>query len=93
MADIKKGKLTQIIGAVLDIKFTDGLPEINEAIKIDTKDSGVLVTYPVKADYLFVSKLVVYLIDAIKNSFVLFVPILFGCKVVLIILFVINFRH
>jgi len=43
MADIKKGKLTQIIGAVLDIKFTDGLPEINEAIKIDTKDSGVLV--------------------------------------------------
>ena len=43
MADIKKGKLTQIIGAVLDIKFTDGLPEINEAIKIQTKDSGVLV--------------------------------------------------
>ena len=43
MADIKKGKLTQIIGAVLDIKFTDGLPEINEAIKIKTSDGGVLV--------------------------------------------------
>ena len=28
------GKITQIIGAVLDIKFTGGsLPEINEAIK------------------------------------------------------------
>ena len=36
MADMKKGKLTQIIGAVLDIKFTDGLPEINEAIRIKT---------------------------------------------------------
>ena len=38
-----KGKITQIIGAVLDIKFTDGLPEINEAIKIKTSDGGVLV--------------------------------------------------
>ena len=28
------GKITQIIGAVLDIKFTEGnLPEINDAIK------------------------------------------------------------
>ncbi len=42
MAELKKGKLTQIIGAVLDVKFTDGLPEINEAIRIETKDSGVL---------------------------------------------------
>ena len=32
------GKITQIISAVLDIKFTDGrLPEINEAIKIPLK--------------------------------------------------------
>ena len=38
------GKITQIIGAVLDIKFPEGnLPEINEAIKINTKDGGVLV--------------------------------------------------
>ncbi|MBQ8260837.1 MAG: F0F1 ATP synthase subunit beta [Lachnospiraceae bacterium] len=43
MADMKKGKLTQIIGAVLDVKFTDGLPEINEAIKITTQDGAVLV--------------------------------------------------
>ncbi len=43
MADMKKGKLTQIIGAVLDVKFTDGLPEINEAINVTTKDGSVLV--------------------------------------------------
>ncbi|MBE5894870.1 MAG: F0F1 ATP synthase subunit beta [Lachnospiraceae bacterium] len=43
MADMKKGKLTQIIGAVLDVKFTDGLPEINEAIKITTQNGSVLV--------------------------------------------------
>ena len=37
------GKVTQIIGAVLDIKFTDGmLPEINEAIKIPLKDGSSL---------------------------------------------------
>ena len=35
MADKNTGKITQIIGAVLDIKFTEGkLPEINEAIRI-----------------------------------------------------------
>ena len=43
MADLLKGKLTQIIGAVLDIKFTDGLPEINEAINISLSDGGKLV--------------------------------------------------
>ncbi|MDD6491576.1 MAG: F0F1 ATP synthase subunit beta [Firmicutes bacterium] len=49
MADINtssqssSGKITQIISAVLDIKFTDGrLPEINEAIKIPLKDGGAL---------------------------------------------------
>ena len=37
------GKITQIVGAVLDIKFAEGnLPEINEAIRIQTNDSGVL---------------------------------------------------
>ncbi len=43
MADLKKGKLTQIIGAVLDIKFSDGLPEINEAINIPFADGKKLV--------------------------------------------------
>ena len=38
------GKITQIIGAVLDIKFTEGnLPEINDAIKIPLKAGGELV--------------------------------------------------
>ena len=33
------GKITQIIGAVLDIKFTEGnLPEINDAIRIPLRD-------------------------------------------------------
>lgn len=43
MADVKRGKLTQIIGAVLDIKFEGALPEINEAIKIAMKDGNTLV--------------------------------------------------
>ena len=43
MADKNIGKLTQIIGAVIDIKFTEGnLPEINEAVTIATKDNGQL---------------------------------------------------
>ena len=44
MADRNVGKITQIISAVLDIKFTEGaLPEINDAIEIPLKDGGVLV--------------------------------------------------
>ena len=43
MADKNIGKITQIIGAVIDVKFTEGsLPEINEAVTIATKDSGTL---------------------------------------------------
>ncbi len=43
MADTNIGKITQIIGAVLDIKFSEGnLPEINDAIQIDTNDGGRL---------------------------------------------------
>jgi F-type H+-transporting ATPase subunit beta len=39
MAENKVGKITQIISAVLDIKFQEGyLPEINEAIRIPLKD-------------------------------------------------------
>ena len=38
------GKITQIVGAVLDVKFAEGnLPEINEAIKITKKDGDILV--------------------------------------------------
>ena len=38
------GKIAQIIGAVLDIKFTEGnLPEINDAIKVPTRDGKELV--------------------------------------------------
>ena len=38
------GKITQIIGAVLDIKFTEGnLPEINDAIKVPTREGKELV--------------------------------------------------
>ncbi|MEG2774573.1 MAG: F0F1 ATP synthase subunit beta, partial [Acetivibrio sp.] len=44
MADKNVGKITQIIGAVLDIKFQEGnLPEIYDAIHIQTKDGKVLV--------------------------------------------------
>lgn len=44
MADNHTGKITQVIGAVLDIKFEGGkLPEINDAIDIQTKDGGKLV--------------------------------------------------
>ena len=38
------GKITQIIGAVLDIKFPEGaLPEINDAIRVPLKNGGELV--------------------------------------------------
>ncbi|MBD5552303.1 MAG: F0F1 ATP synthase subunit beta [Lachnospiraceae bacterium] len=44
MADKNIGKITQIIGAVLDIKFTEGkLPEINEAIRIPLKEGKLVV--------------------------------------------------
>ncbi|MGO5052886.1 F0F1 ATP synthase subunit beta [Lachnospiraceae bacterium LCP25S3_G4] len=44
MTDKNIGKITQIIGAVLDIKFAEGqLPEINQAIDIKTKDDSTLV--------------------------------------------------
>ena len=43
MAERKNGKITQIIGAVLDIKFAQGeLPGIHEAIIIDRKKDGAL---------------------------------------------------
>ncbi len=43
MADKIIGKITQIIGAVLDIKFSEGgLPDINTAIRITKADGDVL---------------------------------------------------
>ena len=43
MAGQNKGKITQIIGAVLDIRFDEGkLPQINEAIVIPTRDGSEL---------------------------------------------------
>lgn len=43
MAEANIGKITQIVGAVLDIKFMGKLPEINEAIEIVRKEGGRLV--------------------------------------------------
>ncbi|MCR5418684.1 MAG: F0F1 ATP synthase subunit beta [Lachnospiraceae bacterium] len=44
MADKAIGKITQIVGAVLDVKFAGGeLPEINEAIEIKRTDGSRLV--------------------------------------------------
>lgn len=43
MAEQIQGKITQIIGAVLDIKFPEGkLPKIYDAIHIAAQDGGVL---------------------------------------------------
>ena len=44
MVELNTGKLTQIIGAVLDIKFPEGkLPEINDAINVPLADGKKLV--------------------------------------------------
>ncbi len=44
MSDLNIGKITQIIGATLDIKFQEGhLPAIYEAINITTKENNKLV--------------------------------------------------
>ena len=43
MAGENRGKITQVIGAVLDVRFDEGkLPEINEAIQIPGGDNGML---------------------------------------------------
>ena len=44
MADTNVGKITQIIGAVIDAKFPDGnLPEIYDAITIKRENGDTLV--------------------------------------------------
>jgi len=43
MAETNTGKITQIIGAVLDVKFSQGqLPAINDAVVINRKDGSKL---------------------------------------------------
>ncbi len=39
---MNKGKIVQVLGAVIDVKFEDGLPEINNALtlKVDAKDNN-----------------------------------------------------
>ena len=44
MAAQNTGKITQVVGAVLDVKFAGGiLPEINDALRITRKDGSILV--------------------------------------------------
>lgn len=42
------------------------------------KDNVVLITYPVKSNTLFISKLIVYYFDALKKSLTLFMPVVIG---------------
>ncbi len=43
MAEIKKGKITQIIGAVVDVSFNEHLPNIYNALKVKKEDGEDLV--------------------------------------------------
>ena len=37
----RTGKVVQVIGPVIDIEFTEGLPEIYNAVRIDSQNKGV----------------------------------------------------
>ena len=39
----KKGKITQLIGAVVDVNFSDELPEIYTALEVDNKGSKLIL--------------------------------------------------
>ena len=39
----KTGKITQLIGAVIDVKFDGDLPEIYTALEVDNKGSKVVL--------------------------------------------------
>ncbi len=43
MAETKKGKITQIIGAVVDVSFNEHLPSIYNALKVKKEDGEELV--------------------------------------------------
>lgn len=46
------------------------------------KDNVVLITLPVKSNTLFLSKIIVYYVDAIKKSLTLFLPVLIGFGII-----------
>ena len=46
------------------------------------KDNVVLITYPVKSNQLFISKLIVYYVDALKKSLTLLIPIIFSFGII-----------
>ena len=46
---MRKGKITQIIGAVVDVKFEGELPEILTALECDNAVSYTHLTLPTKA--------------------------------------------
>ena len=46
------------------------------------KDNTVLITYPVKPDYLFLSKVIVYYVDAVKKSLMLFFPVIISFGII-----------
>ena len=53
MADKNIGKITQVIGAVLDLKFSEGyLPEINDAVEITRKDPPGAGLYHISSKHL-----------------------------------------
>lgn len=47
-----------------------------------SKDNVVLITYPVKSNYLFMSKLIVYYIDALKKSCMLLLPMMISFGII-----------
>lgn len=54
MADKIIGKVTQIIGAVLDVKFSEGqLPELNDAVKI-TRSDGTELTIGLRSTWVMI---------------------------------------
>lgn len=66
-----------IVCILLLFEFISILISVTKALYF-SKDSLILITYPVKADHVFASKLIVYYIDALKNSFTLLIPVLYG---------------
>ncbi len=70
-----------IIGVVLVFEFISTLIGLTKALFF-AKDNVVLITYPVKSHQLFLSKLIVYYIDALKKSLTLFIPIVFSFGII-----------
>ena len=63
-----KGKISQVIGAVLDIKFNEGeLPAINDAIKIAKKTRRVALFNIIFSLFIKVSVIVLVLTGVLKQ--------------------------